>query len=69
MPGAAPEPATLDGGGEGKQADKAAICTWYFSPLWMPSILFTILGGGGGGAPGVAFCEIVAMGYRPSATL
>lgn len=56
MPGAAPEPKTLDGGREGKQADKAAICTWYFSPLCMPSILFTILGGGGGGgAPGVAF--------------
>lgn len=51
-PGAAPQPATLDGGGEGNQLDEAAICTWYFWLLCMPSILFTILGGGGGAPRG-----------------
>lgn len=35
------------GGREGDQPDEAAIRTWYFSPLCMPSILFIILAGSG----------------------
>lgn len=49
--GAAPKLYTLGGGRAGNQPDEAAICTRYFSLLCMPSILFTILGGGGSGAP------------------